>query len=55
MPSSSNENRLFLALRALEEDPAINISTDAKVYNVDRTTVTRRQNRQRSQNAVNAE
>jgi len=55
MESTSNENGLFLALRALENDSTLKVIVAAEVYNVDRTTVTRRQNGQRPQKIFNAE
>ena len=42
MPSTSKENMVILALRALEKNPKLKVNTAAKIYKVDRMTLTRR-------------
>lgn len=42
MASTSNENRVILALQALNRDPKLSARAAAKIYNVPRTTIQRR-------------
>jgi len=44
MGTPSNESHIILALQALENDPRLSVRKAAKLYNVSRTTLTRRQN-----------
>jgi hypothetical protein len=55
MESTSYDNRLFLSLQALENDPILKVKSVAENYNVDRTTVSRRQSGQRPRKVTNAE
>jgi hypothetical protein len=42
MPSTSKEDMVILAIKALENNPKLKVGTAAKIYNVDRMTLTRR-------------
>ena len=42
MPSTSKEDMIVLALKALERDATLKVNTAAKIYGVDRMTLTRR-------------
>ena len=42
MPSTTNESRVILALQALEDNKSLSILAIAKIYNVNRMTLTRR-------------
>ena len=42
MPSTSKEDMIVLALKALERDAILKVNTAAKIYGVDRMTLTRR-------------
>ena len=42
MLSTSNKDMVILAIKALEKDPKLKVGTAAKIYNVNRITLTRR-------------
>jgi len=42
MPSTSDESRVILALQALQNDKKLSVLAIAKIYNVNRMTLTRR-------------
>ena len=42
MPSTSDESRVILALQALQNDRSLSVLAAAKIYNVNRMTLTRR-------------
>jgi len=42
MPATLDEGRVILALQALQDDKSLSISATAKIYNVNRMTLTRR-------------
>jgi len=44
MPSTSKEDIIVLALKALERDAILKVNTIVKIYGVDRMTLTRRRN-----------
>jgi len=44
MPSTSKEDIIVLALKALEKDTTLKVNTAAKIYGVNRITLTRRRN-----------
>lgn len=52
MRQKSSNNQLFLALRAIENNPSLSIRGAAKLYSVDHTTLLRRQRGQRAQGDV---
>jgi hypothetical protein len=43
MPQSSNEARILLALQALRDNPKLTVRRAANIYNVNRSTLGRRQ------------
>ena len=42
MPATKDESRVILALQALNDDKNLSVSAIAKIYNVNRMTLTRR-------------
>jgi len=44
MPSTSKEDMIVLALKAFERDVILKVNTAAKIYGIDRITLTRRRN-----------
>jgi len=42
IPSTANESRVILALQALEDNKSLSVLAVAKIYNVNRMTLTRR-------------
>jgi len=44
MPSTSKEDMIVLALKALERNAILKVNTTAKIYGVDRMTLTQRRN-----------
>ena len=44
MPSTSKEDIIVLALKALERDATLKVNTTAKIYGVDRMTLTQQRN-----------
>ena len=42
MSSTSKEDMVILAIKALKDDPKLKVGTAAKIYDVDRMTLTRR-------------